>query len=67
MSFAKGVMLGGLVTASVMWMYSETMGKDSKKKSLNRWNFKINNKTNKKAESKLLKKFNNLGSFLCEK
>ena len=26
-----------------------------------------NNKTNKKAESKLLKKFNNLGSFLCEK
>lgn len=31
MSFAKGVMLGGLVTAGVMWMYSETMGKDNKK------------------------------------
>ena len=37
------------------------------KNLLDRWDFKINNKTNKKAESKLLKKFNNLGSFLCEK
>ena len=31
MKFAKGVMVGTLVSVSIMWMYSETMGKDSKK------------------------------------
>ena len=31
MKFAKGVMIGGLISAGVMLMYSETMGKDSKK------------------------------------
>ena len=31
MKFAKGVMVGTLVSAGIMWMYSETMGKDSKK------------------------------------
>ena len=31
MNFAKGVMVGTLVSAGIMWMYSETMGKDSKK------------------------------------
>ena len=31
MTFAKGVMVGTLVSAGIMWMYSETMGKDSKK------------------------------------
>ena len=31
MNFAKGVMIGTLVSAGIMWMYSETMGKDSKK------------------------------------
>ncbi|MFQ9297210.1 MAG: hypothetical protein ACLR4X_02110 [Clostridia bacterium] len=31
MNFAKGVMVGTLVSAGIMWMYSETMGKDTKK------------------------------------
>ena len=31
MKFAKGIMVGTLVSAGIMWMYSETMGKDSKK------------------------------------
>ena len=31
MKFAKGVMVGTLVSAGIMRMYSETMGKDSKK------------------------------------
>ncbi len=31
MKFAKGVIVGTLVSAGIMWMYSETMGKDSKK------------------------------------
>lgn len=31
MKFAKGVMVGTLVSAGIMLMYSETMGKDSKK------------------------------------
>lgn len=31
MKFAKGVMVGTLVSAGIIWMYSETMGKDSKK------------------------------------
>ena len=31
MKFAKGVMVGTLVSAGIMWMYSETRGKDSKK------------------------------------
>ena len=31
MNFAKGVMIGTLVSAGLMWMYGETMGKDSKK------------------------------------
>lgn len=31
MKFAKGVMIGGLISAGVMLMYSETMNKESKK------------------------------------
>ena len=31
MKFAKGVMVGTLISAGIMWMYSETMWKDSKK------------------------------------
>ena len=31
MNFAKVVMVGTLVSAGIMWMYSETMNKDSKK------------------------------------
>lgn len=31
MKFAKGVIVGTLFSAGIMWMYSETMGKDSKK------------------------------------
>ena len=32
MKFLKGVMVGTLVSAGVVWMYSETSGKDKKKK-----------------------------------
>lgn len=31
MKFLKGVMVGTLVSAGVVWMYSETSGKDKKK------------------------------------
>jgi hypothetical protein len=31
MKFAKGVMIGGLISAGVMLMYSETMNKEGKK------------------------------------
>lgn len=31
MKFAKGVMVGTLISAGIIWMYNETMGKDSKK------------------------------------
>lgn len=31
MNFAKGVVVGTLVSAGVMWMYSENWGKNSKK------------------------------------
>ncbi len=31
MKFAKGVMIGGLISAGVMLMYSETMNREGKK------------------------------------
>ena len=31
MNFVKGMMVGGLVSAGVFWMYNETMNKDTKK------------------------------------
>ncbi len=31
MKFAKGIMLGTIISAGIMWMYTESWGKDSKK------------------------------------
>ena len=31
MKFVKGMMLGTLFSAGIVWMYSETSGKDKKK------------------------------------
>ena len=31
MKFAKGIMLGTIISAGIMWIYTESCGKDSKK------------------------------------